>query len=335
MARGAGAAAIGAEVAAAISASGHAVGAETFLASVATQQTRHARFVAAARTRRQFFAVDDRVADRTDAPVPLVKRDVSAVGVVGGEDLTGDEKEVQQPGVFPGGPQGDRALAGAERLAVDVRMRHVGARPGGRRVQCHDAERKVRTSQGRQSQPQLKPPQVDAFQHDRLSDDDQLVLAGQRHVAKLVFQGRKVAADLAATGVRRGTRRLSPGVPTGDQRQNQLVEIGRGAPPQPRRGVAPAAALSPLDLALAPGGPLPELGGPGGLRRVPRKRMGNTPGRGQSSPPGGARWFHRWGLRGDAMAAHADRAAAGRSRRAPAAASGCGATDQRLRFWSA
>ena len=71
--------------------------------------------------------VDQRAAVAAADAVPLFQADVGARRVVGLEDLTHEEEEVEQSPLLQGAANGRAALALAELVVLDVRMRGIAA----------------------------------------------------------------------------------------------------------------------------------------------------------------------------------------------------------------
>ncbi len=154
---------------------------------------------------RQVVGVSSATAVVAALTAPLVQRHVRTARVVGGQHATHQAKRIGQSALFERSLDGHGSVAGAEHVAIDVRVRHRPVR--GRRlgVQGHHLEAMAVRLPGQAlpGQADGERPQVDLFQLDGLGGDAQrLLLEVDVQAAELVLKLPQFTDQVAQVGCR-------------------------------------------------------------------------------------------------------------------------------------
>lgn len=121
------------------------------------------------------IAVDRVAAVRAIASGPLFESDIGAAGVVRVQNLSHEQEEVTQPSLLQRRTDCGLAISFTQRLALDVRMRDIVVTRGGVGFESDDFIRSL-LIEPVPMQHDLKRPQADVFQRDRIGHDGDRVL---------------------------------------------------------------------------------------------------------------------------------------------------------------
>lgn len=152
-----------------------ALGTAVVIAIATTDRTLAAGRATTARARAEVIAVDGIAAVGATTSRPLFESDVGAAGVVRLQNLSHEQKEVTQPSLLQSGANRGLAVPFTQRLALDMWMWDIVMARGRVRFESNDFIRS-RLIEPVPMQHNLKRPQADLFQRDRIGHDGDRVL---------------------------------------------------------------------------------------------------------------------------------------------------------------